>query len=323
MRVFLTGATGFVGGHLAPALVEHGHEVSALVRPGSEGDGLERLGVRVVRGDVTDRRSMDAGMRGVDAVCHLATLRGGATAGEHRAVTVEGTENVLRAALNAGVGRVVHCSTVGVHGRLRRLPADESAPIRPGTAYQAAKAEAERVVMRYLRRHGLPIVILRPTAIYGPGDLRSLKLYRTILSGRLVTPGPADHPYHVVYVTDVVQALLRGMDAPDAPGEAYLVADGGPIPQIEMFRAIARAGGGELRRRRLPAWPFTLAAALTPTRSLGRRGSFTKSVHFFTHPRSFDISKARRDLGYRPEVDAEEGARRTLAWYRDQGLIPR
>ena len=323
MRILVTGATGFVGSHLVPALIERDHEVRALVRPDSDAGALEALGARVVRGDVTDPVAVETAARGAETVVHLAVPRRVATLRQHRAVSVGGAENVLVAGRAAGVERIVHCSTVGVYGRLRRLPADETTPFRPETAYQIAKTEAERMVQRHVRRHGAPVVVLRPTMIYGPGDLASLKLYRTILSGRLFSIGRSSQPYHGVYVDDLVRALLLAMTARDAVGESFVIADSGAIPQVEFFRAIAAAGGVRLCRSVVPAW--LLAAAVTPAnaalRPLGRQAPFTKSLHFFTHPRSFDISKAQRVLGYRPRVALEEGVRRTLAWYREKGYV--
>jgi nucleoside-diphosphate-sugar epimerase len=325
MRVLVTGATGFVGGHLVPALIERDHEVLALVRPDRDASALEALGARVIRGDVTDPVAVETAARGVETVVHLAVPRRVATLRHHRAVSVGGAENVLASARAAGVARIVHCSTVGVYGRLRSLPADEATPFRPETAYQVAKAEAEGVVQRHERRHGAHVVVVRPTMVYGPGDLASLKLYRAILSGRLLSVGRASQPWQGVYVDDLVQALLLALTTRDAVGESFVIADSGAIPQVDVFRAIAAAGGARLRRSVVPAWLVTAAVvpANAALRPLGRQAPFTKSLHFFTHPRSFDISKAQRVLGYRPRVALEEGVRRTLAWYREQGYVPR
>ena len=325
MRLLVTGATGFVGTHLMPTLVERGHEVRALVRPDRDASGLEALGARVDRGNVTDPVALKAAARGVEAIVHLAVPPRMSTLRQHRAVSVGGAENVLVAARAAGVDRIVHCSTVGVYGRLRSLPADETTPIRPETAYQIAKAEAERLIQRHVQRHAAPVVVLRPTMIYGPGDLASLKLYRTILSGRLFSIGRASQPWHGVYIDDFVGAILLALTARDAVGESFVIADGGMNLQIEHFRAIAAAGGVPLRHRAVPAWPIVVAvtAANAALRPFGRQAPFTKTLHFFTHPRSFDISKARRVLGYRPLVTLEEGVRRTLAWYREKGYVSR
>lgn len=323
MRILVTGATGFVGGHLVPALIERGHEVRAMVRRNSDAGALEALGAGVARGDVTDAVAVEAAVRGTEAVVHLAVPRRGATFRQHRSVSVGGTENVLVAARAAGIERIVHCSTVGVYGRLRSLPADETTPFRPETAYQTAKAEAERLIQRHVRREGAAVVVLRPTMIYGPGDLASLKLYRTILSGRLFSIGRASQPWHGVYIDDFVGAILLALTARAAVGEIFVIADGGMNTQVEYFRAIAAAGGVPLRHGAVPAWPVVAAvtAANAALRPFGRQAPFTKTLHFFTHPRLFNISKARRVLGYRPLVTLEEGVRRTLAWYREKGYV--
>src|SRR5262249_60942258 len=125
-------------------------------------------------------------------------------------------------------------STVGVHGHVRRPPADESAPLEPGDVYQDTKAEAEALALAAHRERGLPVVVLRPGAIYGPGETRLLKLFRAIARGRYAIVGPGRPHYHPVYIDDLVEGYLLALDHPAAPGEAFIVAGPHSSSQAEL-----------------------------------------------------------------------------------------
>lgn len=323
MTSFVAGATGFVGRHLVRALAEEGDHVRALVRPSTNASWLRAHGAEIVSGDVTDPESVERAMEGCEVAYNLVKPRGGSTARAHQAVNVAGTEHVLQAVRKAGVRRVVHCSSAGVHGSLQQLPATEDAPFDPRSAYQVSKASGERVVLEHVRTNGTSAVIARPTAVYGPGDLQGVKLYRDVLAGRLTTIGRGQHPYHMTYVDDVVQGLRRCAERDVAPGEAYFVAAESARPLADLFAAIADAAGIELRRRSLPAWPFKLTSAVLQRvlRPLGMDPPLGHAIHFFTVPRAFDIAKAKRELGYRPRFSLEEGVRLTLAWYLAEGHL--
>ena len=323
MTAFVAGATGFIGRHLVRALAEEGEGVRALVRPSADAGWLRAHGAEVVSGDVTDRASVERAMRGCEIAYNLATPRRSSTAQVHEAVNVAATEHVLWAARKAGIRRVVHCSSAGVHGRLPRLPATEAAPFDPRSVYHASKAAGERVVLENVRTHGISAVIARPSAVYGPGDLRNAKLFGDVLAGRLTTIGKGRHPYHMTYVDDVVEGLRRCAAADVAAGEAYFLAAERARPLADLFRAIADAAGIELRQRSLPSAPFTFTSAVLRRllRPFGMDPPLGKTLHFFTVPRAFDISKAKRELGFRPQVSLEEGIRLTLAWHFAEGHL--
>jgi nucleoside-diphosphate-sugar epimerase len=325
MTTFVAGATGFVGRRLVRALAEEGDRIRALVRPSADAGSLRAHGVEIVVGDVTDRAAVERAMRGCEVAYNLATPRRGSTAGVHEAVNVAGTEHVLQAVRKAGVRRVVHCSSAGVHGRLRQLPATEDAPFDPASVYHASKAAGERVVLDHVRTYGISAVVARPSAVYGPGDLRNVKLFGDVLAGRLTTIGKGRHPYHMTYVEDVVQGLRRCADAEVATGQAYFVAAERARPLADLFHAIADAAGIELRERSLPSSPFVFTSAVLRRllRPLGVDPPLGQTVHFFTVARALDISKAKRELGFRPRFSLEEGIRLTLAWYVAEGHLRR
>jgi dihydroflavonol-4-reductase len=328
VKVCVCGGTGFVGRHLLRALLGQGHEIQALARPSSDLSGLPSTGsaagdLRWFRGDLTEYPSVEAAAAGCEIVYNLAVPVRTADAHIHHAVNVQGAEHVLRAARATGVRRVVHCSTVGVHGRLRKLPADENHPLAPESPYQMSKAAGERLVLDQVRAHGIPAVIVRLTGIYGPGDMRGLKVFRSVLSGSVTTIGRAEHTVDMAYVSDIVEGLLRCGENDIEPGEAYILGCGTPRPYVDFLRAIASAAGMELRQRRLLLLPFRVAAAVAgPVRRLPSIAPFLRRLDGQAD-QAFDISKARRDLGYDPTVSFEEGARLTLQWYTENGYLDR
>jgi nucleoside-diphosphate-sugar epimerase len=279
-----------------------------------------------VEGDLSDREALARLVEGAEAVAHVAAVY--RTAGHpdsyYRDVNVGGTERVLEAAARAGVGRFVHTSTVGVHGSVRNPPADESAPFEPGDVYQETKAEAETLALRFHRERGLPVVVVRPGAIYGPGETRLLKLFRAIARGRYAVVGSGRPHYHLVYIEDLLDGYELALTHPAAPGEAFIVAGPQSISQTELARTVAGHTDGRVLPFHVPVAPIHLAGDLCEAicvpfeidPPLHRR-----RVDFWTKNRSFSIEKARRVLGYAPKVDVDEGIARTAAWYRQAGWL--
>jgi dihydroflavonol-4-reductase len=264
LRIALTGASGYTGGRLLEALRLRGDEVSALVRPRSLNDRLRGLATRVVEGELGDRAAARRLLEGSDAVLHLAAVY--RTAGHpdsyYRDVNVGGTEALLEAAAAAGVRRFVHTSTVGVHGHVEHPPADESAPIAPGDIYQQTKAEAEALALRFGRERGVPVAVVRPGAIYGPGETRLLKLFRAIAHGRYAIVGSGRTFYHPVYIDDLLQGFLLALERPEAAGESFLICGPSYVSQSELGALIARHTGGRVLPFRIPAAPLQWAGDL-------------------------------------------------------------
>jgi nucleoside-diphosphate-sugar epimerase len=326
MRVALTGASGYTGGRLLEALRARGDDVAVLVRPQSVSDRVRSLASRVVEGVLGDEEAAFRLVEGADAVVHVAAVY--RTAGHpdsyYREVNVVGTERLLEAAARTGVRRFVHTSTVGVHGHVEHPPADETAPFAPGDIYQATKAEAERLALDFHRRRGVPVAVVRPGAIYGPGETRLLKLFRAIARGRYAIVGTGRTFYHPVFIDDLVDGFLLALDRPEAVGESFLVCGPSYVSQADLAALVAKHTGGRVLPFRIPAWPIQWAGDLVEAICvpLGLEPPLhRRRVDFWTKSRAFTIEKAGRLLGYAPKVDLDEGVARTAAWYREAGWL--
>ena len=322
----LTGASGYTGGRLLAALRERGDEVTVLVRARSPADAVRSRAARVVEGDLADADAIDRLISGQDAVLHVAAVY--RTAGHpddyYREVNVRGTERLLEAAARHGVRRFVHTSTVGVHGHVEKPPADENAPLAPGDIYQETKAEGEKLAFDYHRRRGVPVSVVRPGAIYGPGETRLLKLFRAIARGRYAIVGSGRTFYHPVYIDDLVAGYLLALDRDEAVGEAFLICGPSYISQQDLAALVAKHTGGRVLPFRIPARPIQWAGDLVEAICvpLGIEPPLhRRRVDFWTKSRAFTIEKARRLLGYDPKVGLDEGVARTAAWYRDAGWL--
>jgi nucleoside-diphosphate-sugar epimerase len=326
VRVLVTGATGFTGGHLARALAARGEQVSALVRSAAAAGGLSADGIEVAEGDLRDNDAIARALRGVEVVYHIAAIyrQAGARADDYAAVNARAVGDIVRAAARAGATRVVHCSTVGVHGDVEHPPADEDAPLRPGDVYQRTKLDGEAAARAAAAETGVEVVIARPTGIYGPGDRRLLKLFRGIARRRFVILGAGRIFYHLTYIDDLVEGFRLCGTVPAAAGRTYILAG----PEVTTLNALARIIADEAGvpppRLHLPVWPFWIAGAACEAlcAPLGIEPPlYRRRVDFFTKSRSFDISRARAELGYTPQVGLRDGVRRTLAWYRNAGWL--
>jgi 2-alkyl-3-oxoalkanoate reductase len=328
MKILVTGGTGFTGTALVRRLLGDGHSVVALDhKPGLSSRELERRGAQMLIGSVTDVALVSRAVQGVDVVLHLAAAFRELNVPEQHyyEVNVDGTRNVLLQAARANVQKVVYCSTCGVHGNIERPPADESAPIQPADYYQQTKYEAEPFVREWNRR-GLRTTILRPAAIYGPGDPeRFFMIFKRVARGTFPMFGDGRTLYHPLYIDNLVDAFVAAMNPDAGNGEAYLIADERYVRIEDLVKAVAVALGVDVGIRHFPVWPLVAAGHVFEKicKPLGITPPiFPRRVDWYRQNRAFDISKAKRDLGFRPQVSLEEGLARTAQWYRAEGYLP-
>jgi nucleoside-diphosphate-sugar epimerase len=318
----ITGATGFTGMSLAVKLARMGYPVRALVRDRRRAVSLEEAGVSLLEGDVRDAPSLRAAVKGIDTVYHLAAVfrTAGHSDSEYRAVHVGGTRLLVEASAAAGVSRFLHCSTVGVHGSVDTdAPATEDAPFRPADIYQLTKLEGEQIAVETAVRVGLPLTVVRPGPIYGPGDRRFLKMIGGVARRRFVLLGDGSPRFQMVYIDDLTEGFRRAGEAPEAIGRTYIIT-GDEAPTLnELVLKIAEVARVHPLPFRLPVWPFTLLGAVCEAICVPLRIEppiYRRRVKFFTSNRWFDTSRAKQELGFVSRVPLTEGIGRTLESYR-------
>ncbi len=327
MRILVTGATGFVGSHLAAALVARGDEVYCLARRPEQAAFLTSLGALVAPGSLEDTASLEAALPGVDLVYHLAGLTAAGSEREFHEVNEGGTQRLIDAirATLPTLRRFVHVSSIaavgptGFGGRLT-----EETPCRPLTAYGRSKLAGEMVVRR---APGLPWTVVRPPVVYGPRDREMLRLFRIARWGVAPVFGMGRQELSLVYVTDLVEGIVRaGLEA-TALGQTYHLAHPEVVSSRDLVSEIGRAVRGGRAPLILPV-PASVAAPIV--RAIGRAAaaagrrtvvSEDKLAEFLAPAWGTSVEKAERELGWRPPHDLKRGVAETTAWCRAEGLL--
>ena len=328
-RVLVTGATGFTGSVLVRRLAEAGAEINAIVRPGSSVERFSDLKINWFRGNVFDAQVVADACRDVNYVFHLATVyrQAGSSDDVNRLVHVEGTRLLAKAAeKNKFFRRFVHVSTVGVHGHIDNPPANEEYRFAPGDEYQETKLEAEQWLKQFAVESRMPFTIVRPTAIYGPGDTRLLKLFRLASKRFVFLLGNKDLYYHMIHVEDLVGLMLTAAQSRSAENEVFIFGNNEPCRISKVVDVVANELGQRYRIIRLPVWPFVAAAVICE--ALCKPFGINPPLHrrriaFFTKERWFDTSKLRAKLDYKFKYSIEDGLRQTTRWYVEHGELKR
>jgi nucleoside-diphosphate-sugar epimerase len=325
MRVFITGATGFLGGALARALVREGAEVHALARSTADRSALDGVAITWHEGDVTVPNDLSGVMVGAAWIIHAAGRLGQAGVHEevYHSLHVDGTRNVLAAALATGSQpAVLHVSSPGVLGPNPGGPAAEDAPYAPSNPYERSKAAGERVALEFASR-GLPVVIARPEFVYGPGDRHVLGLFQAVRRGRFFYIDGGRHFCHPTFVADAVAGLLLCLRC-GRSGAIYHITGPHPVTFRELGETIATSLGVQPPWMSLPRWSATLGAIGLEVlgRMSGRRPPLSRTgIAFFSEDRLYSWQKAHEELGYTPEYDLAAGVARAIAWYRQHGWL--
>lgn len=327
MEILVTGGTGFTGAALVLGLLRKGHRVRAMdLKSGICDQELSRQGAEIILGSVTDKKALLEASAGCQVVFHLAAAFRELAVPDstYYEINVDGTRNVLEAAASSGVDKVVYCSTQGVHGNIEDPPGDEESPIAPADYYQQTKFEGELVVREFVQK-GTKAVILRPTAIYGPGDPeRFFMIYKRVSNGLFPMFGSGRTFYHPVYIDNLVDAFVAALEAEHWEGEAYIIGDEEYVPIEDLVRRVSKALETSVRVPHFPFLPLSVAAHLCEAvcKPLGISPPiFPRRADWYRQVRAFKIDKAKRDLGYDPKVGLDEGLRRTAEWYQAEGFL--
>jgi nucleoside-diphosphate-sugar epimerase len=326
-RYLITGATGFVGSHLAEACVARGATVVALARAESDTGLLEKLGVRLVRGDLTDGDAVRRAVDSADVVVHCAAKVGDwGPVADYRAVNVDGLRQLLDACRGKPLQRFVHLSSLGVYAARHHHGTKETEPLPPYhmDGYTQSKVEAEQLALGYQRHFQVPVVILRPGFIYGPRDRTVLpKLIESLRDGKVRWIGGGKRAMNTIYVANLVDAIFLAADNPQAVGHVYNLTDGELVSKRRFIEALAHGLNlPEPHPRSVPLW-FARIIAWGMERQARKNGAakaprLTQArLKFLGLNLDFSIDKAKNELGYRPSVSFERGMAQTVAFYKN------
>jgi nucleoside-diphosphate-sugar epimerase len=327
LKVLVTGAAGFLGSHLVDMLVERGDEVRALVLPGERVEHLQQLpSVEIVQGDLTDGESLRRAVQGVRRVYNLAARTGPWGLEKiYWQVNVYGLAKLVNVALEAGVERIVHTSSITVYGHFLRGVVSEEHPLHAeDNPYSRTKVAGEKLLAEAVRERGAPIVIVRPGWVYGPRDRASFGRFVALIeSGKGFLIGSGQNVVPLVYVRDVAQGLIKAGEAGEQSiGQAYTIGDDRRTTQAAYFNAIAACLDVPSVTRRIPFWPL-YTAARTAELTLGWRRNVpppitTYGITLVGNNQEFSIEKARRELGYEPEYNLARGVAEGVNWYQEK-----
>jgi nucleoside-diphosphate-sugar epimerase len=325
MKILVTGATGFVGSHLTESLVQRGYTVKALARRSSNTTALEKLGVEIAYGDITDAASVEQAAQGCQQIYHLAAkmLEPGTPRKVYYATNVEGSQNVAQAALKAGVERLVYASSAGVYGVIRHPPVNENTALNPSSGYRETKFLGEQAVRSLHQSHQLPVVIVRLPGVYGPGSLSILGLTQVVASKNFRMIGTGNNHDHLAYVSDIVEGLRLCGETPGIEGECYLMGDRQAATVRQIVDLIAQELGNDRPYGSLPIAPYRAFNALAEF-TYKRFNYDLPRIHryaLFLADKVLDISKAQTQLGYNPQVPVTVGVPKTVQWFREKRYI--
>jgi nucleoside-diphosphate-sugar epimerase len=328
MRILITGGGGFIGSYLVEHQLNQGHFVRTIDLHTDKLFHLSKqANLEIFTCDIADKTIWERLLANIDVVYHLASahLDVSLSDDDYWRINLEATAGLLNTARQAGITRFVHCSTNGVVGEIEKPPADETTPCRPTNLYERTKLAGEQAAREFGRETGFQVVVARPAWVYGPGCPRTEKLIRTIGRGRFVMFGDGRTLRHPLYISDALKGLERCAQADVPTGEVYFLAGEEIVTIAALVKMIAELQNVSPTRLSLPlvlgkAAGIGMQSAFSV---LNKRPPFSRrSLDFFIKDNAYDISKARRELGFAPEVSLREGLIQTLISINDRNPIP-
>jgi len=326
----VTGATGLLGSHIVEQLIKRKMPVRALVRRGSDTSWLREQACELAEGDIVDPDSLDGACQGANCIYHSAARVGDWGPWEDFVrVTIEGTRNVVEAAVRAGVERFIHISSISVYGHPdgEGMVLDESAPLgvnlHKWSYYSRAKVEAEKIIWDAHRSGKLKVTVIRPSWLYGPRDRTTMaRLSNLIRTGKAKLLGSGENRLNVVYAGNVAEAAVKAAGAEQAVGEAYNCSNDGIMTQKQYFNMVAKELGAPPVTKTVPYKVAQKAAlvleCLGHLFKLKNPPMITRySVWLMGRRCFFSEAKARRELDWQPTVSYEQGIPLTVRWFRE------
>lgn len=319
MRIFVTGAAGFLGKTIIKKLISENHAITALLMPDEPDSGLERA--RIVRGDITIPETLSSGMDGNDAIVHLAGSVGyGLKMKTCLRVNKEGTHNVAREAIGSGIRRFIHFSSVSVYGRKPDVTLTEESPMKKiGDPYGDTKIDAERVLHGFAGDDGLDLTIVRPTVIYGPGDNKFLpKLMENMGSGKARIIGDGENSVDLIHVDDVADFTSLILRDERSIGRVYNLTNPENPTWNEMLDVIASEMGIPEPARHIPYHLAMAAAGIMELISFFTRKPprITRyAVRVVGRQYHYSTERMQKELGFRPAIDLRDGIRNCVREY--------
>jgi nucleoside-diphosphate-sugar epimerase len=310
MKILVTGATGFIGHHIVNSLLTKRYKIRCLVRKNSNYKPLKKTGVEIWFGDLTNKKSINGIVDGIDIIFHLGAVGNiNATSKkyykEYRKVNVDGTKNLLEQCTRHKIKKFIHFSSMAVMGNLKKEGSvTENDKCKPTTPYGKSKLESETIALKFWKKYQIPVVILRPTMVYGEGEKEEMKKIIKFVKLRIVPIfGDGKNLIHMTYVKDVVQAAITSSKRGN-PGEVYII-DSECYTWNELVDLIAKKNKIKIFKFHIQISVSKIIISIVEKISnfFGIIPPFTSErLINLTNKRIYDISKARKELGYRPKI---------------------
>ncbi|MCD6459752.1 NAD-dependent epimerase/dehydratase family protein [bacterium] len=325
----VTGATGLVGSHLVEFLIKKGAKVRCFVRQSSDVSFLNTFKLDLIKGDLTDKESVDNALKGVDVVFHCAAMVSDWADRETMyKINVGGTENIIDACLKYKVKTMVAVSSLAVLGMGKQINANETAPyVYTGDNYNYTKIESEKKILQACREKKLPGTILRPPYIYGPRDRQLLpRVVSFLKKGKFIFIGSGKNPISLVYVENLVNALYLASENDNAIGEIYHITDGHDISRKEFINLLALKLGYAEPKKSIPVFAAKIACAVLEVISKAVKSKNPPILNkfrmkFLDTYLTFDISKAKKEIGYNPCYSFDKALDETVKWFKNRDKI--